>query len=635
MDRELKLTTLDKFQAFVRKQGEEITGLAVPVVLSEQDQKNSPLKYTFGWSIEIGVSGHDHGAYCPSGAGVINCGNMQGAKEQAHSDAKNYISGQHSLFNDRLLGNLSSNVATNFTMGNTDLASAPHRYTGSDPCYSCHGRGEKTCGGCNGHGKTRCSYCSGSGRVDTQHYDSQAQRTIYSTKGCPTCYGSGSNTCSSCHGSGDVRCNVCSGGGYLYYSFTIDGEAKRRTRWSFENNDRHDWAESFINKRGLHIISSLTNIEEVDVQGGFDGCTFVYAMAATLSTLQFKATVDSGDTRLCFAGSNHLVHDAGGVYDPAVWSIGQQLGGGNQQTDKAVLGVPVIKSILESHETDEKVDLVEQNWVSKDIAKAVVDNYLVLVQQLKQASTQGMLGHMIKGLCKNGYLLIGVMLLAALLMPSFADGVGRRFNLGIYPSLVDDFFTGYYGLFGLPHWANYGFALAYVALISWAVNKLYWKRIGKLKNYSITLFIALTIPYVLILALTTLPQMFNTRYDVGQLIAGGTVFTGFYLLCWCLARPIKWYLKLTAAMVFSALLLGAEKLNASFELIKLTQGSLLNQFKFIMEPALSYVGSNVIELSIITIALTIVVVRRRLWLNTKSVVVDYDSPVLLKSMKMD
>jgi len=48
----------------------------------------------------------------------------------------------------------------------------------------------------------------------------------------------------------------------------------------------------------------LTEIAEVDVEGTLDGCTFIYAFTAKLPTLQFTATIDKVDKKMCFEGKN-------------------------------------------------------------------------------------------------------------------------------------------------------------------------------------------------------------------------------------------------------------------------------------------------------------------------------------------
>ena len=198
------MSNLGKYQAFVQKNGKEITGINVSIVLSEEENKQTDLKFTFGWTISIGVNQHEHGAYRPSGFGTVYCGRGSEASSQAHSDAKKYISGKDSLFNDRMRKCLCNDVIKNFALANQDLRSAPEQYVGENPCHNCGGSGSNSCYSCHGNGEKSCYLCSGSGRKEVQKYDYHNERTVYTTESCSGCYGSGKKRCGTCYGTGSI-----------------------------------------------------------------------------------------------------------------------------------------------------------------------------------------------------------------------------------------------------------------------------------------------------------------------------------------------------------------------------------------------------------------------------------------------
>jgi len=633
------VSTLENIQSFIRNNGEEIIGIEVPVVLSDEDQRYSPIQFKFGWAIEIGVSSHDHHAHCPSGDGVRRCGSRSSASAEAHSDAKSYISGADPLFNQRFHALLGNDIADNFQIGNQDIGSAPCRYVGSDPCYACGGRGTNSCGSCHGSGKNSCYGCNGSGRVNTQRYDSYNNRTVYSTESCSSCYGSGQKSCSNCGGSGSVRCGTCEGGGYLYYSYTIDGAAKRHTTWGFDDNSHHQWAGDFVGDKGYSIANLLNEIKEIDAPANFKGCTFIYAMSAILPTLQYQAKIDHGSTHLCLAGNKNHVHDAGAIYDPALWSVAQHLGSGDQATDKKVLGVPAVKSILEASETNSKIDLLKQHWVSQDIADAVITNYQELVAQLKKSSVKGIIPRMLASGLHNAFIFVCIVAGVAMLLPIYAEEVVYRFSPMYFLNLNVAFFSGYFSLFELPIFTNYIIAPAYYWLIYKLVKKCYWKRIGGLKLAMISLLAALGIIYIGLTVNFVRVDIMNAPMEIGAFFAGFSCFASIYLFFWLGAKPKKWYLKPLAALGGAAIIiagqLGLAKLNDLFEFIVVRQGNYANEVWYIITNAFMYVGQNSIDLVIVTILFTYFSTRRRFWLNSKVAVAQYDSPVLIKSMKMD
>lgn len=625
------MSHLEKYQAFVRKNGKEVTGIDVAVELSEEDKKNAALKFNFGWTISIGVSKHDHGGYRPSGEYYISCGSGASAKAEANTNAKEFLSGKDPLFNNRMKEYLSTDVSKNFILRDQDLRSASSQYLGRDTCYSCHGSGSNSCYSCSGSGKRSCSSCSGTGRRNTQRYDSVNERTVYSTESCGSCWGSGRNTCGTCSGSGRVTCSTCHGGGSLYCSYSIDGSASRKTSWKYENGDHHEWTESFLKSQQLSIIYNLVDIKEVDVEGSFGGCTFHYAMTAVLPTLQFKADVKGGSTYLKFAGKNGVTHDAGGVYDPAVWSLGKQLGAGNKKTDTNMLAVPAIKSIIESHETETSLDLVKQNWVSTDIRDAVINNYQELVLQLKKSSNKGLFGKLFTGLFKNFYLLIMFTSFIALLTPEFAKDHYNRIYL-------DDYF--YFILEIISNYLYLAISLIYVFLVKKSINKLYWKRIGKFKTFVLTSITALVIPYAALAIFFAMINILNYDFHIDRLFLGGSVFISIYFLFWSFFWPNKWYYKPLAGIGALALMtivqFGLMSLNGPIDIEAIKSGEItyLVTLEKILMPALKYVILNGFEVILIAILFTYFSTRRRFWLNAKNTVSEYNSPVLLKTMGM-
>jgi hypothetical protein len=55
----------------------------------------------------------------------------------------------------------------------------------------------------------------------------------------------------------------------------------------------------------------------------------------------------------------------------------------------------------------------------------------------------------------------------------------------------------------------------------------------------------------------------------------------------------------------------------------------------LLTSALDFMKHNVFEWGLLSISFTYFLTRRRFWLKAKTMVADYDSPVLLKSMNMD
>ena len=628
------MSQLQQFQNFIRSNGEKLTGVDVPVVLSDEQTKQPQLNFTFGWRLEIGVSAHDHGSCRPAG---ISCGSSSNASREANKAAKEYISGRDPLFNERFIKILGPDISKNFLIKNTHLRSGPNTYVGQDICGSCNGSGSIFCYSCYGSGKSNCFSCNGSGRVSVSKYDSYNQRTVYTTESCSSCYGSGKRTCSTCHGSGDVTCRTCDGGGYLYYSYTIDGEAKRSTRWKHTSSDYHEWTGDFIKRTGLNVIHGFDNITEVDVEGDLNGCTFVYAFSATLPTLQFTATIDHVDTKICFAGKQNNTHNAGGVYDPAVWKVAQKMGAEDKKDDTQALATPAIKNILEADTTNTKIALLEENWVSTDIKDAVIANYNTLLAQLKKQSVKGIIPKMMGALIKYSYLFFTLGIIIALLFPQFAEQTHQRMGITEYPHWVLAVLSADFALFGIHPLANYAMALGLFVLSYQLIKRYYWKTIGKVKTLVLALMSTLLLPHVAFSFYYNTLGAFQDPPLLVNALAGGAVFAGLYLLVIGFSKPKKWYLKPIGLVVAAALYLAVQFVIAMLNGVLGVVPSEINYFTGlgqIIEPALTFIRFNLVELVLLSVLFSYFLTRRRFWLNAKTIVADYNSPVLLKSMNM-
>ncbi|MCK8044547.1 hypothetical protein MSG37_06590 [Shewanella sp. 1CM18E] len=629
------MSKLQQFQDYIRSNGEEITGVDVPVVLSDEQAKDAQLKFNFGWRVEIGVSRHSHGGKRPSGT---YCGTSSEASADAHKAAEEFVSGRDPLFNERFLKILGPDVSKNFLIKNTSLNSAPSAYIGGDTCSNCRGTGCVRCRGCGGSGKTNCHSCGGRGRISVSKYDSYSERTVYTTESCSSCWGSGSHTCTTCSGSGDVTCGTCSGSGTLYYSYTIDGEAKRSTKWYYTSNDYHEWTGDFVKRTGLNIVHCFNDINEIDVEGDLDGCTFVYGFTAVLPTLQFTASIDKVDTKMCFAGKQNRTHDAGGVYDPAVWKVAQNLGAGSKSDDVKALATPAIKDIIEAKETKSSIALLEENWVSTDIKDAVGANYDSLVSQLKKQSVKGIIPKMMASLAKYGYLFFTLAILIALFFPDFASEAPGRMGIMQYPEWVIAVLSADFALFGIHPLANYAMAIGLFFASYQLVKRCYWKNIGKAKIYALALGITLLLPHVcLSLYYNTLSAMYLGP-DFAEGLAGGAIFVGLYLLVLGISWPKKWYLKIVGLIAAAALYLGIQFVFAMLNGALGTVPADENYFRGLAQivgSALMYIQYNFIEIGLLAVLFSYFLTRRRFWLNAKTAVADYNSPVLLKSMNME
>ncbi|WP_110456308.1 DnaJ-like cysteine-rich domain-containing protein [Shewanella algidipiscicola] len=629
------MSQLQQFQDFISNNGEKLTGVDVPVILSDEQAKQAQLHVTFGWRIEIGVNAHDHGSRRPAG---VNCGTSSDASYEANKAAKEYVSGRDPLFNERFINILGPDISQNFLIKNTRLNSAPNTYVGQDMCSRCSGTGCTTCRSCYGSGKSNCYSCNGSGRKSVSKYDSYNDRTVYTTESCSSCYGSGNSTCSSCNGTGDITCKTCNGGGYLYYSYTIDGEAKRSSKWKYTSSDYHEWTGDFIKRTGLNLVHGLTDITEVDVEGDLDGCTFVYAFTATLPTLQFTASIDKVNTKMCFAGKQNLTHDAGGIYDPAVWQVGQRLGAGNKSHDADALATPAIKNILEADATKSDIALLKENWVSTDIKDAVLANYNSLIEQLKKQSVKGIIPNMLGRFVKYGYWFLTLGIIIALLFPQFAHETQMRMGIMEYPQWVLAVLTADFALFGIHPLANYVMVLGLFYLSYQLIKRYYWKNIGKGKTLTLALGVTLLFPHV---ALSLYYNTLNAFQHPPQLIdalTGGALFAGLYLLVLGVSKPKKWYLKpiglVVAAALYIAIQFAIALLNGAF-------GETADQIKYLEElgrlltSALLFIRYNLVEILLLSLLFGYFLTRRHFWNNAKSKVADYNSPVLLKSMNME
>ncbi|WP_299793087.1 zinc finger-like domain-containing protein [uncultured Shewanella sp.] len=629
------MNKLEHFQSFVRKNGKKLTGVDVPVVLSDEQSKSPQLSFTFGWRIEIGVGAHSHGAYNPSG---VNCGSRSQANSAAHDAAKEYVSGRDSLFNARFKKMLDDDIRQKFLLRSQDLGSAPDRYVGSETCDTCYGSGQNTCHSCSGRGKTDCNSCYGRGRKEVSKYDSYTQRTVYTTESCSSCWGSGDQTCSSCSGSGYRICSTCKGGGYLYYSYTIDGDATRATRWQFDSNDYHSWTQDFVKNEGLNIINEVENVTEQDVKGDLEGCTFVYAFSATLQTLQYTATLDKVNTHLCFAGKHNQTHDGGGVYDPAVWSVAKRLGAGNKDDDTQALATPAINSIIVSQTNNSASALLKENWVSSEIKNAVMTNYDTLVTQLKKKSVKGIVPKMLAALMKFGFLFFMLSLLIALAFPQFAEMTDERMGLMRYPHFFWALLTLEFGLFGLPALANYPMLLGLHYLCYQGVKRLSWRRLNNKLYMLIALLATFLLPHVLFSLYFNVQHLLQSSTALGHALVGGSVFLCFYLLPWGFAKPKKWYLKplglIAAAAVYLGLQIVMMTLDQSMGILPEAK-NYIEGLGHVLNPAMQFIGANILEIALLSLLFSYSLTRRSFWLKSKTAVADYNSAVLMKSMKMD
>ena len=629
------MSKLEQFQRFIRSNGKNLTGVDVPVVLSNEQTKLPQLKFTFGWTIEVGVSQHEHGSYCPNG---IKSGSASNARDYAHDKAKEYASGQNSLFNDRFLNILGPDISDNFLIRNRDLQSAPETYVGSKTCYNCSGSGSQSCSNCHGSGKNSCSSCHGSGRVSVSRFDSYNNRTVYTTESCSTCWGSGKKTCYTCNGSGSLTCNTCNGGGYLYYSYTIDGDAKRSTKWAYNSNDYHEWTSEFVKNNGLDLVYHLIEITEVDVEGTLGGCTFIYAFTAKLPTLQFTATVDKVDTTMCFAGKKDTTHNAGGVYDPAVWLVAQKMTGNDQETDKEVLATPAIKDIVEAHTTKTQIALLTENWVSKEISDAVISNYQHLVTKLKKQSVKGIAPNMFLSFIKYTYFFFTLGMLIALLFPSFAAETSHRMSVTQVPEWIMALLMMKFGLFELPAYVNYVFFFGLLWLSYKSVKKWYWKSIGKAKVWLLAISITLLLPHIAFSFYYNTLELLRHSPAIANTLVSGSLLVGIYLLIWGMKKPKRWYGKLFGLLaglgIYCAIQYGLYAINPTYGFV-VDHAHYAREVTKLLTSALDFMKHNIFEWGLLSISFTYFLTRRRFWLKAKTMVADYDSPVLLKSMNMD
>ncbi|MCL1065866.1 zinc finger-like domain-containing protein [Shewanella olleyana] len=627
------MSKLEQFQDFIRSNGKDLTGVNVPVVLSNEEAKQPELNFTFGWTIEIGVSEHEHGGHCPAG---IKSGSASNACNCANETARQYVNNDDSLFNDRFLKILGPDISKNFLIKDCGLQSAPETYVGSKVCYICDGTGEDTCSSCHGHGSTSCSSCSGRGSYAVTREENN--RTVHSRESCSSCGGSGSNTCYNCNGRGKVTCRTCDGGGYLYFSYSIDGEAKRSTRWEYNTSDYHEWTSDYVKKTGLKLVHHLDDVTEVDVAGTLNGCSFIYAFKAKLPTLQFTANIDKVDTIMCFAGNKNSTHNAGGVYDPAVWSLAKKLAGGSKSDDKVALSTPAIKDIIESNETKTAIPLLEENWVSNDIKEAVVSNYQTLVTQLKKQSVKGIAPKMFGGFISYSFLFLILGVLFAVMYPSFAQDSAYRMSVLQLPEWFFALLTMQFGLFGLPAICNYLFFFGFIWLSYQCVKKWYWKNIGPGKTWLLALSLTLLVPHAGFTLFYNGIEVVNHTLEVTNALMAGSILVGLYLVVIGTKLPNKWYTKILGFIAGIGAYCG---LHYGLYLLNSRIGFIENHERYPFElveslnPGTQFMAENLIEWVILSVIFAYFLTRRQFWLKAKTAVADYDSPVLLKSMNME
>ncbi|PMG32156.1 hypothetical protein BCU94_00015 [Shewanella sp. 10N.286.52.C2] len=629
------MSKLEQFQDFIRSNGKELTGVNVPVVLSDESAKTTNVKFHFGWTIEIGVTKHEHGGYCPSG---IQSGSSSQACDCAHNKAKEYVSGQNGFFNETFKKILTADVAKNFIIKDTNLGSAPDSYVGEDICHICNGRGKCSCSSCNGNGSTSCTSCSGSGRHHVTRQDHN-NRTVYTTESCSSCYGSGTKTCYTCNGSGQVTCKTCDGGGYLYYSYTIDGDAKRSTKWFINSPDYHQWITDYVTNAGFNIINNISDVNEIDVTEALNGCTFIYGFTANLPTLQYTATIDNTDTTLCFAGTNNVTHNAGGVYDPAVWKNAKKLAAGDKDDDKKALAIPAIKNIIEAHETKTKIALLTENWVSKDIKEAVISNYQSLVSQLKKDNNQGFAWQLVKGVVNWGLILAMVAMCFAMLAPEMVYDAEYRSGLLSHYQFFIDLLLARFGLYGLPTWSNYPIVLAWFWGLYVAIPKLYWKQISQPKRLGLTVLSGYVVSYFLLNLVAILFTLSHYPLLPTNMLVGGGLLLSLYLVFAGFFGPKKWYFKILAGLAavagVAALQFGLETVSSQVQFIPEHYSKYSRYLGAALDPAIQYMPFIYIEIAVLAVATGIITTRRRFWIKAKTAVSEYDCAVLLKSLKLD
>nr|WP_275974977.1 hypothetical protein [Shewanella gaetbuli] len=607
----------------------------VPVVLSDESIKTTNIKFHFGWTIEIGVTKHQHGGHCPAG---IQSGSSSQACDCAHNKAKEYVSGENGFFNETFKKILTTDVAKNFIIKDTNLGSAPDSYVGEDVCHICDGCGKCSCSSCNGNGSTSCSSCSGSGRQHVTRQDHN-NRTVYSTESCSSCYGSGSKTCYTCNGSGKVTCKTCDGGGYLYYSYTIDGDAKRSTKWFINSPDYHQWIIDYVTNAGLNIINNVSDVNEIDVNEALNGCTFIYGFTANLPTLQYTATIDKTDTTMCFAGTKKVTHNAGGVYDPAVWKNAKKLAAGDKDDDKKVLAIPAIKNIIEAHQTKTKIPLLTENWVSKDIKEAVVTNYQTLVSQLQKQNSKGFAWQLIKGIVNWGLILAIVAMCFAMLAPEMIYDAEYRSGLISHYQFFIDLLLAKFSLYGLPVWTNYLIFLAWFGGLYAAIPKLYWKQISQQKRLGLTVFSGYVFSYMTLKLLAVLLSISHYPLFLTNMLVGGGLLLSLYLVFVGFFGPKKWYFKILAGLVaivgVAALQFGLETASAQVQFMPEHYTNYSRYLGSTLQPAIQYISFIYIEIAVLAVFIGIIATRRRFWKKAKTAVSEYDCAVLLKSLKLD
>lgn len=629
------MSKLEQFQNFIKTNGEELTGVGVPVVLTDEQAKQAEVQFTFGWQISISVTGQNHGGYRPSGQG---CGSAIEAKARAQQAAKKYVSGQDPLFNERFIKILGPDLKQNFLLKNTSLNSSPEIYVGCDSCHNCYGKGCVDCRDCGGRGKSSCMSCQGGGRVNVTKYDHHNDRTVYTTGNCLSCYGKGVTTCSSCSGKGSRQCHTCAGNGSLYASYTIDAEATRSTQWEYINNDYHQWSESYLKREGLGVINALEDIVEVDVQKVLNGCTFIYAFKAKLPTLQFTATIDNVSTIMSFAGKYHQTHNAGAIYDPAIWKVAKKLGSGNKSDDVKALATPAIKEILEANLTDSQTALLDENWVSVDIKDAIVSNYDNLVSRLKKQTSKGISLSMLSASIKSGFIFLCLCSMLALLFPLFAAKTRERIGLLDLPNWLNYILDTHYQIFGINFPFNYIvlFAMFYVSVK--LIRRFYWKKIGRLKTTILALACTLLLPYMAFLLFFNIQNLLNNVPSFVDALTGFVILAGLYLIVIGFKLPRKWYLKILGVLAAIGIYIGIQfaivALNGPIKVFP-TDPNYLNNVLNFFQPAIRYVKFNLLEVILLTLCCGYFLTRRKYWLNAKTEVANYNSPILIKSMKME
>ena len=198
--------------------------------------------------------------------------------------------------------------------------------------------------------------------------------------------------------------------------------------------------------------------------------------------------------------------------------------------------------------------------------------------------------------------------------------------------------TAQFAIFGIHPFANYAFALGLFYASYQFVKKFYWKNISKAKTYALALGITLLLPHVCFSLYYNTISAFDRPPALVNALAGGAIILGLYLLAIGVKLPKKWYLKPVGFIAAVALYVGLQfviaMLNGPLGIVPVEE-NYARGISDIMQPAIMFTLYNFIEIILLSVLFSYFLTRRRFWLNAKTLVADYNSPVLLKSMNME